>query len=120
LFSGFGANLICHFGAFAYPCYATLLILNSKEKGPSSQFWLVYWIVYAFLGVSETVFDVLLRLIPLYYPVKLVFIFWLYLPQTRGADLVYRKLVLPVFKQNESKIDEALKNIDKNIVNLKK
>ncbi len=43
LFSGFGANLICHITAFAYPFYSTLVVLNSPEKGPSSQFWLVYW-----------------------------------------------------------------------------
>ena len=30
LFSGFGASLICHIAAFAYPFYATLVVLSSS------------------------------------------------------------------------------------------
>lgn len=43
LFSGIGASFVCHLTAFIYPFYSTLVVLSAPEKGPTSQFWLVYW-----------------------------------------------------------------------------
>ena len=53
LFSGYGANLICHAVAFLYPLYATLVVMNHGVKGPSTQFWLV-------INLSPRLFTILL------------------------------------------------------------
>ena len=66
LFSGIGANFICHSVAFLYPTYASLIVLHAPEKGPLSQFWLVYWVVYAFIGVVESIFF-FLKFLPVSY-----------------------------------------------------
>ena len=115
LFSGYGAGMICHLASFAYPFYFTLVTLSQSKKGPASQFWLVYWIVYGFLGVLETILGVFLKQVILYYPFKLLFCLWLYLPQFKGADIVYSKVIVPLFKRHETVIDEALRKIDKAI-----
>lgn len=42
LFTGIGADIVCHIAAFVYPFYATLKALehsNTEEK----LFWLQYW-----------------------------------------------------------------------------
>ena len=76
----------------------------------------VYWVVYSLISVFETALGPLIRLIPLYYPFKLSFILWCYLPKFRGADVIYTKIIVPYFKQYESRIDEALRKVDKSIV----
>lgn len=115
LFSGYGAGIVCHIASFAYPFYGTILTLSQSKKGPMSQFWLVYWIVYGFLGVAETFLAVILKQVLLYYPFKLLFCLWLYLPYFKGADIVYSKVIVPLFKRHETAIDEALRKVDKAI-----
>lgn len=115
LFSGYGAGIISNIASFAYPFYGTLVTLSQSKKGAASQFWLVYWIIYGTLGVTETCLGTFLKQIVLYYPFKLLFCLWLYLPHFKGADIVYSKVIVPLVKRNESVIDEALRKIDKAI-----
>lgn len=42
LFSGIGADIICHLAAFLYPFYMTLSAIESRNAHEST-FWLVYW-----------------------------------------------------------------------------
>ena len=42
LFTGFGADIVCHLTAFGYPFYATLKCLEEKNAS-DAKFWLVYW-----------------------------------------------------------------------------
>ena len=70
----------------------------------------MYWIVLAFFSAFETVADIFVFWFPLYYEIKLVFILWLILPQTRGHILVYRYLVHPILARHEEAIDLALED----------
>ena len=46
--------------------------------------WMTYWIVLAVLTIAEEVTDILLGCwFPLYYEIKLVFLFWLISPISR-------------------------------------
>ena len=42
LFSGYGADLICHAAAFVYPFYMTIKSLE-QNNNEEMTFWLVYW-----------------------------------------------------------------------------
>lgn len=46
--------------------------------------------------------------LPLYAELKIAFVFWLQSSTTRGASLVFRKLLLPEFTRRESDIDAHL------------
>lgn len=76
----------------------------------------LYLVTYATLSVFESIFGFLLHYLPLYYPFKFTFILWLSLPKFKGADVIYQKLIVPTFKQQESAVDDALRKVDKNIV----
>lgn len=39
---------------------------------------------------------VVLQKLPLYYGVKVLLLLWMFLPQTQGAHVIYRRLVLPM------------------------
>jgi len=66
------------------------------------QQWLTYWVVFSLLHIVETFSDVLIYWFPFYYTFKTVFILYLILPQTRGAAVLYNKVVRPTFAQHFS------------------
>ena len=47
-----------------------------------------YWVCYASFTVLEAFVDYILFWIPFYYALKIVFLMWLFLPTTRGAESV--------------------------------
>ena len=51
--------------------------------------------------------DFFLLWIPLYHLVKIAFLVWCFLPSTRGALLIYHRLIEPILVKYESKIDLA-------------
>lgn len=73
-------------------------------------------VVYSFVGVIESFIGFFLQYLPLYFVGKLVFLVWLYLPVSRGADVVYTKVLMPLFKEYETTIDDTLRKVDKSIV----
>jgi receptor expression-enhancing protein 5/6 len=82
--------------------------LKSNDKN-DDQMWLTYWVIYSFFTVFESIADLALGWIPLYFFAKLGFLVFCFLPQTRGAKLIYEKVLEPVFSQYEGKIQTALK-----------
>jgi hypothetical protein len=45
LFTGFGADMICHLAAFIYPFYMTIKCLEGDDNNEVT-FWLIYWSKY--------------------------------------------------------------------------
>lgn len=62
----------------AYPIYSSLSLLESnasaKEKQQEAAQWLTYWAVYGVISAAEQLFE---SRPPLYYHIKLAFLFWL-------------------------------------------
>jgi len=93
------------------PVYASIRAIKSPDKKDDTQ-WLVYWVVFAVMQVVESFYeDVLdddddddddsLILDLLYYPAKIGFLFWMGSTQFRGAELLYSKVIEPVFAKIE-------------------
>jgi hypothetical protein len=80
---------------FAYPVYATVTAIEAKTD---LEFWATYWVVYSIIDIVEDLFDALLYWISFYYPIKMLFFLWLFLPQTAGAKIIYKAAIAPVFK----------------------
>ncbi|PUZ51836.1 hypothetical protein GQ55_6G222400 [Panicum hallii var. hallii] len=72
--------------------YASVCAMESPTKVDDEQ-WLSYWIIYSFITLLEMVAEPVLYWIPIWYPVKLLFVAWLVLPQFKGASFIYEKLV---------------------------
>jgi hypothetical protein len=69
---------------------------------------LTYWVVFAVVKGCETLFDFFLFWLPFYFLGKLVFLIWLAFPETRGAILLYSRIIRPLIKSHEAEIDSAL------------
>jgi receptor expression-enhancing protein 1/2/3/4 len=85
----------------AYSSYKAMRGKNVKEYVK----WMMYWIVFAIFTFVESFADILLAWLPFYYELKILFLVWLLLPATKGASVLYRKVIHPNMIKNEKEID---------------
>ncbi|KAL4232386.1 Receptor expression-enhancing protein 2 [Mactra antiquata] len=90
-----------------YPAYASYKAVKTKNVKEYVK-WMMYWIVFALFCAAETFADVFLSWIPFYYEIKIIFVFWLLSPVTRGSSFIYKKFVHPNLAKREKEIDEAI------------
>uniref|UniRef100_A0A131YNL5 Receptor expression-enhancing protein n=1 Tax=Rhipicephalus appendiculatus TaxID=34631 RepID=A0A131YNL5_RHIAP len=91
-----------------YPAYLSCKAVRARSPRDYVR-WMMYWVVFAAFLCVEPLTDVLFGCcLPLYAELKIAFVFWLQSSTTRGASLLFRKLVLPEFTRRESDIDAHL------------
>jgi receptor expression-enhancing protein 5/6 len=73
--------------------------------------WLVYWIVYGLFNTLESLSDTALSWLPVYHPLKLIFLLWCFLPQYQGSQLVFDILVKPVLMRHEAAIEDGVETL---------
>jgi receptor expression-enhancing protein 5/6 len=109
---GFGANAAVSLVGFLYPLFESFKALKADRLGDRKQ-WLTYWIVIGLFSLVESCTSLLETLIPMYHLIKMAFIVWLYLPQTRGAEFLYVHVVEPLLVRYETNIDDVLRKGNK-------
>jgi len=91
---------------FSYPAYQSFKAIESTGKDDDTQ-WLTYWMIFAsFCLAEETILEPMEEYAPFFFVWKIVFLLWCYLPQTKGADLLYAEAVGPAAR----KVDEYVKS----------
>lgn len=92
-----------------YPAYNSYKAVKAASLREYVR-WIMYWVVFALFTTVETFTDIFLSWFPFYYTVKVLFVFWLSLPYTRGSTLLYRKLIHPNLSRREQDIDLFIEN----------
>lgn len=98
LSAGYGSMLLSDLAGFAYPAYATgmLLLQAPSPLATSTQAnkWLTYWLTFAAVVVLERACSPLFRLLPFYCTLKTVFFVWCFAPiEMNGSELVFDTVV---------------------------
>lgn len=76
-----------------YPAYRSYKAVKTKDVREYVK-WMMYWIVFALFCVTETITDFIIAFwFPFYYELKVVFVLWLINPWTKGASILYRKVI---------------------------
>jgi receptor expression-enhancing protein 5/6 len=107
---GVGSQFICNIVGFVYPAYASFKAIQTTRKDDDTA-WLTYWVSFALFCVLESVVDVVGVHVPGYFVVKFVALIWMAAPQTKGAQVVYDKLISRFLVKHESTIDSAINNV---------
>uniref|UniRef100_A0A183UUB1 Receptor expression-enhancing protein n=1 Tax=Toxocara canis TaxID=6265 RepID=A0A183UUB1_TOXCA len=97
---GSEAGLMCNLIGFIYPAFATLQMIESSAKEQAIP-WLVYWTVFGAFSLTDFYAENIRGAFPVYWFCKAVFLLYLFLPQTCGAQKFYEKVVLPTIGRVE-------------------
>ena len=108
--SGYLAALLANLTGFAYPAYRTIKSLESPAVDDDKQ-WLTYWTVYGCFIVVDDWAHWITGMVPQYYLIKLIFLIWLYAPTTRGASLLYNKVIRGLFSKYHHQLDNILNRV---------
>jgi len=91
-----------------YPAYASYKAIKTKDAKEYVQ-WMMYWIVFAVYSVVEIFSDTFIGCwFPFYYELKILFMFWMLSPTTRGGSTLYRTFIHPTLNKHEKEIDGYL------------
>ena len=87
-------QLFSNIAGFIIPGYYSLLALETTTTKDDTKL-LTYWVVFAFLNVIEWWSSAILYWVPFYYLFKTVFLLYIGIPATGGANTVYQTLIKP-------------------------
>ena len=78
--------------------------------------WLTYWVVFGAFMIADMFSVIIMKFIPFYFVIKIVFLIWCFMPNSGGTFIVYNFLVLKLFRSIETNIDNAADKV-KHITN---
>jgi len=105
IFDYYLANLV----GIVFPILWSLKSLQSRGEDDDKQ-WLTYWIIFSSTHVIDVFSDYILQIIPFYFFIKIVFLIWMFLPNFRGAEVIYHYFIKKYFKKYLDDIDKLTKN----------
>mmetsp|Transcript_9900 Transcript_9900/g.8433 ORF Transcript_9900/g.8433 Transcript_9900/m.8433 type:complete len:105 (-) Transcript_9900:221-535(-) len=76
---------------------------------------MTYWVVFSVINTTDRFLNIILTFIPFFNFFKIVFYIWMFHPKTKGAYIVYNKIIRKFLKKYESEIDEKLNKIQETI-----
>ena len=109
IFFNIAGEFLVNIAGFVIPSYYSLNALFTASKVDDTQ-WLTYWVVYAFLTVFESAVSAVYWF-PFYYTFKFVLVLWMALPQTSGAQIIFRSFIQPVFSRYFSESGSTAANL---------
>jgi receptor expression-enhancing protein 5/6 len=95
-----------------YPAIWSIRAIESKGNDDDKQ-WLTYWVVFAIFTLIDLFSGFILKFIPFYFFIKLLFLIWCFMPNTRGAILIYDKVIIKLFYRYEDQITKLDQTIVK-------
>jgi receptor expression-enhancing protein 5/6 len=102
---GFLDIYITNLVGIVIPSIISMRTLESKIPEDNQQ-WLTYWVIFGIFSFIDLFSYWLLKYFPFYFILKIIFLIWLFMPNTKGAKIIYKILITKLFKKYEKQIDE--------------
>ncbi|KAL3315178.1 Receptor expression-enhancing protein 5 [Cichlidogyrus casuarinus] len=102
---GYGAHLLVMAVGILYPAYRSVKAIESQSKEDDTK-WLTYWVVFAFIELTESIAFVVLYFVPFYNLMKCLFLLYCMAPiQNNGSQLMYQMFIQPFVMKHADQID---------------
>ena len=112
VYLGIFGTLITNMVGTIYPGFSTI---KTMETNPAKKKeWLTYWVVFGFFIIVDMFSGIIMKIIPFYFVLKILFLIWMFLPGSSGCYLVYTYVILKLFKSIEDKVDFFFSESKKN------
>jgi hypothetical protein len=85
-----------------YPLAASTVAITTKTDGKDDTFWLTYWSCFSLLFLAMDYLENFVGSIRGFYSICLVATIYLFLPMFDGANVVFRRVLVPLSGQYEN------------------
>ena len=97
-------SIITNLVGTVYPAFWTIKSLEQNSIEEQKK-WLTYWVVFGAFIIVDMGSPVIVKFIPFYFVLKILFLMWLFMPGSNGCTIVYYLIVKKIFGYYEDKID---------------
>jgi len=87
-----------------YPAFWTIKSLEQNLVEEQKK-WLTYWVVFGSFIIIDMSSVVIVKFIPFYFVLKILFLIWLFMPGSNGCTIIYYLVVKKIFRYYEDKIE---------------
>jgi len=108
--SGYISSFVCNSLTLPYPIFASFKAIESPDKNDDIQ-WLTFWIVWACAVLIESLTDLFIFWIPLYFEAKLCFFLLLQMPVLNLSGKIYQLYIKPYLIQKRLYLDTIFYNL---------
>ena len=85
-------SIITNLVGTVYPAFWTIKSLEQNLIEEQKK-WLTYWVVFGSFIIVDMGSPVIVKFIPFYFVLKILFLMWLFMPGSNGCTIVYYLVV---------------------------
>ncbi|VDK74557.1 unnamed protein product [Litomosoides sigmodontis] len=104
------AELLCDIIGFVYPAYISIRSVETSHKDGNAQ-WFTYWIICALFNIAEYFSETFVVYFPIYWLLKCIFLLYLYLPMTKGAQKIYYRFIQSFVQKHQSILEKQMDRV---------
>lgn len=108
--TGYISSFVCNSISLPYPIFASFKAIESSDKNDDTQ-WLTFWVVWACIVLFESMTDIFIFWIPLYFELKLGFFLLLQAPILNLSEKLYQWYIKPYLIQKRLYLDQIFTNL---------
>ena len=94
-----------------YPAFWTIKSIENDDLEDQKN-WLTYWAVFGSFVLIDMFSPIIVKFIPFYFVLKIIFLIMLFMPGSRVGPFIYDILIKKILGKYEDKIDDAVNKVD--------
>ena len=100
-------SIITNLVGTLYPLFWTIKSLEQHIYEEQKK-WLTYWVVFGSFIIVDMSSVVIVKFIPFYFVIKILFLIWLFMPGSGGCEIVYYLVVKKYLEFMKIKLNHML------------
>jgi len=106
-----GATILTVIITVVYPAIKSIKALETRGEDEDDKEWLTYWCVFGVFTLVDEFAGFILSYIPFFFFIRLGFFVWLMAPQTKGASVIYNKVLKPQLEKHRPQIEKFINDV---------